>query len=176
MKSCIWLTVLLLVVLLHPAATVAAPSPTPQPLITTAPKARGDMLVVPGVRVGPAHLGEPLPTLLKQAGHGLQLAQGPYKNVIYEGFVVTVPSRGKQTVMAVVVNDPAYKLKNGIGIGSTQEQVEKVLGKPSVVKSMGKETMGMIDHSVTYPKLGLSINYNKAHKVVQMAISSPHPK
>ena len=128
-----------------------------------------DYFIVPGTRVGNVALGDTVQAVTRKIGVGKPFRSRDYTNLLYPGFTVVISNSGKQTVNAVVVTDPPYKLKNGLGIGSTEQAVFKALGKPTVAQKMGAQTQGMIDKSLNYGKLGLTIALARS-KVVQIAI------
>lgn len=136
-----------------------------RPLAATA----ADTLIIPGLRVGPAVLGDTVEALTRKAGVGQPYRSKVYTNLLYRGYTVVVNTSGRQVVQAIVVTDPPYHLKNGIGIGTSEKQVRKLLGKPAVVQTMTGHTNGMIDRSMNYQKLGLTLAFAK-EKVVEISI------
>ncbi|HEY3999020.1 MAG TPA: hypothetical protein VGO93_09165, partial [Candidatus Xenobia bacterium] len=82
-----------------------------------------DTFIVPGVRVGPAVLGQSLEELTRLLGAGQPQHSPQYTNIIYPGFTVVVGNQGRPSILSVVVTDPPYHLKNGLGIGSQSKLV-----------------------------------------------------
>ncbi|MCX7425253.1 MAG: hypothetical protein NTW96_06465 [Planctomycetia bacterium] len=134
--------------------------------------------VMPGVGLGPVKFGMSKEEVVKILGKpDLDEKEGvAYPSRGYE-FIIS-PRRGvvaitcfSQQTHAFKVRDFAGKTKEGIGIGSSREDLEKAFGKPNSVENYGPEAAHAAH--IIYSKLGLEFTLYSGKVVGFMMSAAP---
>lgn len=117
---------------------------------------RSGSLIVPGRAVGPVSLGMRLEQLVPHLGPPV----GPVRP--REGARIAWPARGltvrldrEGRVDAVFVDSPEYRTAQGVGVGSSKDEVLAAFGPPS----HGQEDRNTL--ILAYPSLGISFAIRK---------------
>lgn len=96
-------------------------------------QAQSDMLIVPGVRIGPVNLGTTYAEIYKRFGDPGQTSfsdNDAIINYFYPGFVVTV-EKASDKIIQVTTSDPKYATASGIKVGISRLVAAKKLGVPA---------------------------------------------
>ena len=120
------------------------------------PQGRNDNLIVPGQRIGKVAVGMPAKDLVHAAGRpkdSTRTAKGSMISDFGDGLVAVV-SDAELRVVTVGTSDPWYTTVEGIRAGSSELEVQALLGKAqSIYEERGKPSIK------TYCYPGLEIDF-----------------
>ena len=77
-----------------------------------------------------AVLGEPEPVSIAKSPY----AKYPHREYWYEGLKITFSTYGR-SALSYAVTSPNFRLRSGVGVGSTRSEIEKKLGQGSRARS-----------------------------------------
>ena len=120
-------------------------------------QAQNDTLIVPGVRMGPVHLGITDAELYRLLGdpQSTQVNGDISRNYIFPNFTVSV-SASTHKVIQVTTTDPSFATADGVKVGSSGLAVAAKLGAPRDACAE--------DCSISYPN-GVAVGINASGAV-----------
>jgi AMIN domain-containing protein len=120
------------------AVIVAIPDGAGRPAAVPAGQRSGATTIVPGRSIGAVRLGMTLPDVVAALGRATNTAERPGVGVDYTWYAASAESglgvraTGAGIVRRIwVLEDPAYRTREGLHTGSTEADVQAVFGAPS---------------------------------------------